>query len=261
MHLVLCHVGDASAVQAYRALEARAPGRVDCVTVEALCAGLAWEHRLGSTSTTFRVRLADGRVVDGEEVDSVLNRVHWVAPVGTGGADARDGAYAMEEFTAFFLSWMAGLEAVVVNEPTPQGLAGRHRTPVEWAWLARESGLPIVPGLWTARATANGDAAARVDGRPDDRLDAALGGERWGRGSVWACVVGDRVIGPRLQEGTAAACIELAHRARVGLLGVLLDRTTHGVAFAGATPLPHLPVGEEGFVDALCRLLQVGEPG
>lgn len=241
MYLVICHVGDVSAVQAYRALLARSPGRVDCVTVETLCAGLAWEHRLTSTSTMLRVRLADGREIYGDQVEGVLNRVHTVAPVGVDHADAGDGEYATQELNAFFLSWLAGLDAAVVNEPTPQGLAGRQRTALEWTWLARESGLPIVPRLWTAPAV------------PD------AGVERRGHESFWTSVVGGRVVGPPLHDDVAAACAELARRAGAGILGVLLDPTPDGVAFAGATPTPHLPVGDDAFLDALCGVLGMTE--
>lgn len=255
MHLVVCHVGDTSAVEAYRALRARAPGRVDCVSVETLCAGLVWEHRLESHSTVFRVRLADGRLLDGEDIDSVLNRIHTVAPITAGTVARRDESYATQEFTAFFLSWLAGLKAVVVNEPTPQGLAGRQRTLVEWVCLAQESGLPVVPGLWTAPAPAD---RGGVDTRSlSDFFNPGGGSRGYGRGSLWAHVVAERLVDPPLPADVAAGCIELARRAGVALLGVLLEPTPAGFAFAGATPTPPLPVEAESFVDALCDALKV----
>lgn len=243
MHLVVCHLADGSALRAYEALQARADGEVECVTVESLCAGLAWEHRLGPTATRFRVRLADGRVLDGDQIASVLNRVHSVAPVGLDLAVDDDGQYAVQEFTAFFLSWLAGLDAVTVNEPTPQGLAGRWRTALEWTWLARQVGLPIVPRL------------ERAPPAPDHAAEGPAGG--WTPGSVGVHVVGDRVVGPALEDRVLDGCRDLARRAGVGLLGVSLEPTPLGVAFVGATPTPHLPVDDEAFLDALCELLGV----
>lgn len=241
MHLVVCHVADTSAVRAYEALRTRAPDRVDCITVEQLCAALAWEHRLDSTSSTFRVRLADGRVLDGEDIGGVLNRIVSVAPIGADRAEGDDGLYATQEFTAFFLSWLSSLGPRVVNQATPQGLAGAERSAVEWAWLARDAGLPVLPWLETTPPLNRG--GRDTSSRAGDLLRAY--------------VLGDRVVGRRLDAEVRAGCRELARRADVQLLGVSLTSTPLGAAFVSATPTPHLPVDDEDFVDALCDLLGV----
>lgn len=245
MHLVLCHVADVSAVRAYEALRLRADGVVECITVEALCAGLQWEHRLGSASAGLRIRLADGRMLDGLEIDSVLNRVHSPAPIGAGQAAGDDGEYATQEFAAFFLSWLASLDAVVVNEPTPQGLAGRLRSAIEWTWLAREVGLPIMPRLETTPSP----------------MGAALGRGEGGAGhaEARALVVGDRVVAPSLDSEVMDGCRALALRAGVKLLGVSFAPTAHGVVFVGATPTPHLRIEDDGVVDSLCEVLGIGQ--
>lgn len=249
MHLVLCHAADVATFETYRALHARAPEGVACVSVEALCAGLAWDFRLGTDATASRVRLPDGRTLDADEIESVLNRVSVVAPVGIEHAEEEEATYAREEFHAFMLGWLAALRNVV-NKPTPQGLAGRHRTPLEWTWRAARAGLPVLPRLEATPGAAPvypGAAASTV--------------------RSWAYVVGDEVLvqqvfgegdaGP-LGDDQAAACRELARAVDVDLLGIGFTHAPGGPAFVTATPTPPLPAGDRDVVDALAGLLGIG---
>lgn len=235
MHLVLCHLADASAVATFHALRERSRGVVECVSVEALCAALTWELRLKGDETRAVARLADGRVLDAERIEGVLNRTSIVAPVGIERVAEDEAAYAREEFTAFVLGWLTALRRVV-NAPSPQGLSGRHATPLEWSVRAVRAGLRVVPRL---------DATPAAPAPPRHAFTWTV--------TDWAYVVGDRVVGAPLDADTTAGCLALARDVGAELLGVGLARFPDGPAFVTATPTPPLPASDATFLDALCE--------
>lgn len=237
MFLVLCHAADDSAVATFHAIRRRRSAQVEIVSVEALCAGLSWEFRMGADATRARVRLADGRALDADRIEGALNRTAFVAPVGVEQASEEEAEYAREEFTAFVLGWLAALRNVV-NAATPSGLSGRHATPLEWTWRARQAGLPIAVRF---------EATPRAAPRPGEAAAEPV--------HEWAYVVGDRVVGAEEVDALAEGCVTLARDAGAGVLGVGFVREPGGLAFATATPTPHLPAHDERFVDALAARL------
>lgn len=246
MHLVLCHLGDATGLGLAQCLAERAPDRVELVTVEALCAAFTWEHRIASDFMTFRVSLADGRRLDAAEIDSVLNRVQTVAPVGARTANQDDADYSTQEFTAFFVSWLAGIDAMVVNEVSPLGLSGRHRSRLEWAQLAVAAGLPIAGQRVSTDAALGPSPAWTGSGeRPRDTA----------RGALLAAVVGAQCFGDGLPDPLRQGCVALAQSAGLDMLGVEFRRIDGDLRLVDATTMPVLDHSSAEVVDAVAELL------
>jgi hypothetical protein len=194
------------------------------------------------------------------------------------------------ELFALLLSWLASLPCAVVNPPSPRGLAGAERSPLEWLGLAARCGLPTR----ATRLTTNARAFARVGfercgnlaGRslPSPRGLRAGGGvpaaellrrevaippgprpalyrEPVGPDRRRVLMVGDRVLGAP-SPWWAEACRRLAARSGCPLLEVVLVSTTRrpddwAVQEAGA--FPHLSGGEA--VGAIVELLEARVAG
>ena len=211
---------------------------LDEVSSGQLCAARRWEHRVSSEGASLELQLADGRLVRGGDVRSVLNRltavpVDWLREVAT-----QDRDYAYAEFTALLCSAFHALSCPVLNRPSPAGLGGRWRDDVEWAVLAGRAGL-TVPELGVSS-----DRYAAAEAAP---------GEGW---HVFA--VEGRVVAPTsLPAPAAEACARLAHAAGDALLGIELvpaDVAT-GAAFRRATALPDFRSGGDPLLDALAGAL------
>jgi hypothetical protein len=109
--------------------------------------------------------------------------------------------YAAAEMTAFLCAWLSALPCPVVNPATPACLCGPAWSPLRWLRFASEASLPIVsePPDWTLAVT----------------------------------VVGSRAFGAQ-SAGQRDLAIQLANRAGVPLLRVLLDGSSTAPAVAGA---------------------------
>jgi hypothetical protein len=120
-------------------------------------------------------------------------------------------------------------------------LCGQWRQESEWAWLARQAGLPV-PAY-------RQHSSQRIDEtRGERRLVPA------GAAISRVVVAGKRVFGPPMSPQLAAGCVRLAALADTHLLGVdFFDDAAAGVRFAGANPTPDLRVGGEALIDALAR--------
>ncbi len=244
MWLVLCPGYDAPAHWAFEGLRARGLAPLELVSAESLARGRRWEHRVGADGAAVRLELADGRVLDGQDVRGVLNRLTH-APVGHLAA-TRDHDYMTQEFTAFFMSWLYALPGPILNRPTPQGLGGRWRHSSEWVLLASSAGLPTPP--------------YRLSSADEhDELDA---GERSlfpaGTPTQQVVVVGESAFAPHsVPAYIRECCVRLAADAETPLLGVdFAHGPGGGWAFAGATPLPDLRAGGAPLLDALARALR-----
>jgi hypothetical protein len=227
MWLLLCDRSDLSALWAYRALRARGLA-FELVSTDVLGYAIDWEHRLGAHGTTIRIRLADGRAVDGGQLQGVLNRIASVPNGPAARADRADREYALQEVQAFWLSWLSGLCCPVLNRPTPLGLGGAWRDRTEWLMLSARAGLATA-----AYRSGNGD-------RP--------------RPSRQALVVAGRLVGEAPPD-VVAGCRELATLSGTDLLGIEFA-ADDAWTFVDATPHPDLSVGGERGLDLLAAALR-----
>jgi hypothetical protein len=143
MWLVLCSAQDVSALWAFQGLQLRGLRPIELVTAEMLPYSLKWEHTLGASDPSISITLVDGRVIKNGAVRGVLNRLTHVPLQHLAGAPDYD--YAMQEYTAFFMSWLFALPQPVLNRADAQGLCGAWRHISEWVWLAGRAGLPTTP--------------------------------------------------------------------------------------------------------------------
>lgn len=245
MWLGLCERHDHAALWALVGLQRRGLAPLVVVTPEALVHSRRLAHEIRSGRPHVRFTLPDGREVHSNEVRGVLNRWRVLPLDHLQAAAAADAAYAAQEIQATVLSLLAGFGEHAVNAPSPQGLAGAERTPLEWALLAGRAGFDTVPVQMTS-AAAWAPLAAR---RPvmslvvlDDVVHAA-----GGRGASAAV----------LPVALRASCVALRRLAGVRLLGIDLQcRADAGWVFRAATPTPDLRVGGEPLLDALVAALR-----
>jgi hypothetical protein len=173
--------------------------------------------------------LADGTRIDGHEVRGVLNRLAVLSPDLVDQFANTDRVYALQEWTALHISWLAGLTVPVLNRPVMQGLCGawRHRT--EWTWLAGQAGLETYPCRFDSTTTAE----------PVPPLVR----------SRTVFVIDGQALDETLPPSVATACGELGALAETRLIGVDLDADS--LRFLGASPRPNLRLGGDALVEAL----------
>lgn len=244
MYLVLCNSTDLPALWAYRGLAASGLAPIGLVSAEELVYGLSWHHRLGAAGPRTRIRLADGRTIDSDDLSGVLNRLVELPSEHLKLARAADSEYASQEILAFFMSWLHGLPCPVLNPPTSQGLSGRWRHPSEWAWLAGRAGMELRPFRQSTR-------------RPHDAPGPQ--GPATPPGSVLrtAFVVEGRVVGEALPAHARERCETLARLSDTRLLGVTLaESALGGLSFVEATHHPDLRLGGRPLLDAIARALE-----
>ncbi|HEV3478031.1 MAG TPA: hypothetical protein VG144_01125 [Gaiellaceae bacterium] len=153
MWVVLHERHDDDSVWAGRQLASRGLAPLELVTADELAAA-RWEHRIGAGPTSSVLELPDGRTIESGRVLGALNRLVAVPPEAVAGAFAADREYALQEFYAFFTSWLAGLPGRMVNRPSPQALAGPWLSPPEWLALAAHAGLEAPAFRRSSRAGA-----------------------------------------------------------------------------------------------------------
>ena len=239
MVMILCEIGDGAALWAAGRLQERGIA-VDLVTGAALGAARRWEHRITGTEVSTSITLPDGRVLDSEGAEPILNRLSYIPTERLRAVSGADFGYAMQELYALYLSWLAGWPGRVINRPVPQGLCGNFRHPSEWATLAARAGLPTTP--WKQGSSDAPDEAWMP--RPTEL-------------AVYVC--GDEVVAPiALSDAMVAGCRALAALAHCDLLGIDFERSrdaAEGDAWrlTGASPLPDLIRGGDALADALAK--------
>ena len=143
MWLVTCQDNDSDAVLLAARLRETGLEPLELVLATELVHGARWEHRVGDWGSRTRLRLADRREIESDDVQGVLNRLMWITADGFLGASDTDREYAGGELHALVLSWLEGFGARVINRPAGLGLSGPWRTTDQWRALAREAGLEI----------------------------------------------------------------------------------------------------------------------
>ncbi|MCG8461098.1 MAG: hypothetical protein MI919_32845 [Holophagales bacterium] len=258
--LVICEGHDADAIWAGSALRRRGH-RVELVSSESLASARRFEQHLDGDpdggADAFRVVLDDGRELDLEQVQGVLNRA-WTFPQGhLVGVAPADLDYARQELHAFYLGWLAGLPGPVLNPATPRGFAGAWRSAFDWAVLASRAGLGTAPLA----------------------VHSSLGPPAQGMPPAWTPpgaqrlqVVGERLLGPPLPEDVAESVRRLARLSCTPLLELTLlppgvppwhsTEWSHGWTFVDARPHVELRWAGEAMIDALAEALADGDgPG
>jgi hypothetical protein len=234
MWLVLCELGDASALWAYAGLQARGLRPIAVASSDELGCALRFEHRLGRDGISTAVTLGRGLSISSGTLSGVVNRLVGPSSAATVGAGQHDREYARQELLAVTLSWLAALPCPVLGRPTPQGLCGSWRPRSEWLWLAASAGF-ATPRY--AVSTADPPADEWVEPLPQQGKSVL--------------VIGDRVVG-EAPPGVHARAIALAALAGADILGVSL---TSDWSFVSATPLPDLVAGGDGALGAIAAAL------
>lgn len=235
MWLVLCSPGDRPALRAACGLRDRGLSPLAVVSIEALLLAPVWEHRIGrdGTASSF-VRLHDGRTIDGGAVAGVLNRIAELPARTAGTGPDRD--YTQQERVALLLSWLASLRNVI-NDATPQGLAGAWLAPAYAQWLAARAGLAVFPD--------------RYRGLHEPGLAQGAGLTR-----LSLVVLDGHVFGLPVPEHVRRSCVAFAGLAATRLVGVDLARSPAGWIFVASTPLPDLSIGGPALLDALAAAMR-----
>jgi hypothetical protein len=217
---------------------------LELISTELLAYSLRWVHRLGAGSPTIQITLANGRTVNSETTRGVINRILTIPAAHLALATPQDRAYAEQEFTAFFMSWLNAFPGPVLNRPTAQGLSGRWRHISEWSWLAAQAGLPVPRYL-----------QGSYDQLPEVGAPASLFPLKTPLNTV--IVVGGVTTGARAPSPILDGCVRLARLTQAEILGIDFAVGPSGTwLFAGATPLPDLLLGGDPLIDTLARILQ-----
>ena len=245
MHLVLCSSTDLPALWAWDGLRASGIGPVTLMTDETLSAMVRWEHRVASEGSTVSFTTHAGPTLTDGAIRGVVNRLIAPPQQILDRAVPADRDYAMQEFTAFHLSWIHALRCPVLNRPTPQGLAGRWFHTSEAAIFANAAGL----------------ATPTYAQRDTDGAEAGYGSLAPADAAISQIVVlDDEVFGAQVPQSVRDRCVRFARLAQTRLLGIdLFQSPDNGWTFACATPLPNLQLGGARFVEKLARTLQNGD--
>ena len=238
MLLVLCHGTDASALWACERLRARSREPVSLVLIESLgYAATTWRHEIVNGDARVEIGLADGGRLRSGDAAAVLNRMLQPPLAVVGAAVPEDADYARSELTAFAASWIRTLAARVVNQPTPQGLCGRWRSPLQWRVLALEVGLPVAPLVIDSE-----DPPQRPyvydDGVP----------------STTVLTIGGEPLVDAMPDTVRAAVRRFSTEAQTPILGLRFlgeDPAGGGWRLLDATPYPDLSAGGEAAIEAL----------
>ena len=243
MWLILTTYYDPATQWLYEGLTARGLNPVEIITAEMLATGVHWKHTVGVNSADTVFTLPDGRTVHNATVRGVINRIMVAPTQHYSAASPSEQAYAIQEFSAFFLSWLNALPKPVFNPPSAQGLAGQWRHTSEWVWLAGQAGLPVKPYRQSSA----------------DRLDVTGMEPRlvpWGTPVHTLIVCDGTVTGALAPLDIQQACLRLATLANTPLLGIDFTVDESGWAFAGASPMPDLRLGGSQLLDILTAIFQ-----
>jgi hypothetical protein len=243
--LLFCGPNDLPALWAYEGLKKRGLEPLELVTEDQLGIGCRWLQRIDDRGTTADLMLTDGRRISAAQTRGTLNRLMGIPCTFQLLAQAEDRDYAIQEFTAFLLSWLAALPPPILNAATAQGLSGTWRRETEWIWLAASAGLGVSHYTVSTHRSVN-TMADEQPGMPTESAKHTL------------FVVADRVIGQAPQH-ILAGCRQLARMAGTTLLGITFTKTAQGDwTFRGANPWPDLRTGGDALLDALAEALGDG---
>jgi hypothetical protein len=244
MWYILCGSNDQPAIWAYEGLKAAGLEPLEVVSAEMLGAAESWDHFVGKEGAHIDIKLPDGRVIYSKEISGVLNRLLMISPSHLHAAAPSDREYAIQEFSAFFCSWLYCLPGKVINRPTPQGLSGGWRHISEWVYLAGLAGLPALDYRKKSR-----------DVSMDPVLETRLVPYDIPFKTLFA--VDGEVTGPQMPGEIYEGCRKLQELSGSALLGIeFIQDAESGWRFVGATPSPDLRLGGDDLLDRLGKVLK-----
>jgi hypothetical protein len=241
MYLVLCSSIDIPAQWAHQGLLAHGLN-ARLLTADMLESATQWEHHLDSRTDSISFVLSDGQAISGKEIKGVLNRLMAPSQNLARRAVPADRDYALQETTAFYLSWLNSLSCPMLNQPTPQGLAGRWLHRSELTLFAHQAGLATVAYRQT------GSDAPEAGYQPSPSLN-----------KTQVILLDGEVFGAPVPAAVADGCRNLARLLQTRLLSVDFHSTPQDPwTFAFANPVPDLQIGGLELVECLARALQNG---
>ena len=245
MWLVLCESYDESALWIYEGLKSYGLDPLELITSEVLSYSMYWKHKLSSEGVNTEISLTDGRIINSSKVKGVFNRIAFVHTDHLLIGNSEDHDYAIQEFNAFFLSWLNALPEPMVNRPTPYGMCGKWRHESEWFWLASKAGLKIPHYRQTSNPDQSIEIGIRDDFQPVTSEKANV------------IVAGQNVIGRDIPNDIVQACQRFGQLCNTKLLGIEFDKISESNwLFRSATPLPDLRSGGEKIHEILSTLLK-----
>jgi hypothetical protein len=158
-----------------------------------------WRHHVAVASKETAV--INGRTVPVEEIAGVLTRLPYISEHELVHIVPPDRAYVAAEMTAFFLSWLTGLNCPLLNRPTPTCISGCNWRLEQWIYLATLLGVPVIPVRRHAKYLEDLSTNPSID--PFDTVT----------------VIGERCIGA-IDERQATYARRLAAAAGMDLLAV-----------------------------------------
>jgi len=242
MYLALCSTLDIPAQWAWQNLAA-AGLDIRLVTAEMLEVTTQWEHHVDSRTDSISFALPNGQVIHGADIQGVLNRLMTPAQNLMGRVVPTDRDYALQEMSAFYLSWLNSLRCPLVNRPTPQGLAGRWFHLSELSLFAHQAGL----ASFSYRQTGNAAPEAGYQPSPDLQKTAQV------------IVLDDEIFGATVPSAVGDGCRNLARLLQTRLLGIDFTSTLQDPwTFCFASPVPDLQLGGVRLIESLARTLRNG---
>ncbi|MCH7499591.1 MAG: hypothetical protein IH886_06220 [Nitrospinae bacterium] len=234
MYLVLCNPEDEAALWAARGLLDRGL-HVEVVSPAMLLSAPRWTLLHNDSGTRWEIHLNDSRKLCSNKISGAINRVTHVSGNRINRMAERDRNYAVQEWNAIFLAFLADIHGLVVNPPSPRWLAGYVAHEAEWHWLASQSGIPVSKYTWKPDKTKTNDPTAQIKK---------------------VLVIGDSIFGPDISGVCQESCCRLARMVNCTLLEVHFVNSDSAEWFFGATPFANLFLGGEAGIDHLATIFE-----
>lgn len=249
MWLLTCDSNDVSALWACEGLKRRGLEPFEVLSPDSLAYEIGWEHRIEEGRVSTDVTLLGGRRISEGEISGVLNRLSVIHPSSLNLIQPSDRYYVTHELQAFFLSWLHGLPAPVINRPTSLGLSGRLRHVSEWIWMASKAGVPN-----------QGYRQSSQD--PPLQWDVSVRLAAADMPVVSVVVLAGSVTGPDTPPHIKQGCLKMSELSGAALLGLDFAVTAdESWVFAGVSTMPDLRLGGEPLLDALASALKAESRG
>ncbi len=243
MFLILCSSYDAPAIWAAHGLQAMGLHPVSLVTPEMFASATTLEHRVGNDGTSIALKFMDGYGISDHNLRGVLNRLPGPPREIIDRFAPADRDYALQEMTAFYLSWLNSLPCPILNRPTPQGLSGRWFHNSELVLLAHQSGLAT--SIYRQSAKDPVEDGYKPLAPPEARIERVV-------------VLDGEVFGAQPPAQVQDACCQFSKLCRTPLLGVDFFIDSGTWIFSHATPLPDYQVGGSRLLQRLAQVFQTG---
>lgn len=245
--LIVCEPDDLSAFWAYRQWVEMGmdTSQLEIVTTIDIAGCKSLSYELKTKGTKFRLELKDGRVLKSGQIRGVLNRA-LIAPLFREQFfETEDRIYGRQEMHSLFVSLLYSLGDNVINPPSPQGLCGIFRQPLEWNWYAAEAGLPCCE--MSIKTSAKKGPIVK-DNMNDN-------GNALSRQYIF---LKDRPKSNDFPSYIRKGCEKLCEKSDLRMLGIDFRKTElSDWTFFSATPRPDLQVGGEHFLKELAAVLRM----